>query len=140
MKPTVSGAAYACVNFPYAEAGKISLNTSGSLPQGASILLSDSYLDRATFLPENRNGAYAEHLKNIYAELTAEAAGEWNIEWNEANLTLTANGRTQTVSLGPWGRGFNHLSILFEGEGAQLGVSSFRMKGMGGGMKTGIEY
>lgn len=139
MKPTVSGVACAAVNFPYAAEGQISLKTQGMLPEGARILLSDSYLDRATFLPENRNGAYAEYLKGVYVELTPEKEGEWIIEWNEESLTLTAGEKTQTVSLESWKRGFNHLAILFEGEDQQLEITGFSMRGTGG-METGIEY
>ncbi len=139
MKPTVSGVAYACVNFPYAQQGKIALNTRGSLPAGAKILLSDSYLDRATFLPGNRNGAYAEYLKGVYVELTAETDGEWRMEWDARKLTLTSGGKQQSVSLENWNRGFNHLAVLFEGEEQALEITGFEMRGKGG-METGIEY
>ncbi|MBQ2955763.1 MAG: exo-alpha-sialidase [Clostridia bacterium] len=139
MKPTVSGVAYACVNFPYASEGTIRLTTGGALPEGTRILLADSYLDRATFLPENRNGGYAEYLKDIYASLAPEAAGEWTITWNKDSLTLTSGEKSRTVSLDKWGRGFNHLSVLFEGEDAELNITGFSMRGTGG-METGIEY
>ena len=38
-----------------------------------------------------------------------------------------------------WGRGFNHIILLFEGD-AVLDIDSFSMKAIQGGMKTGIEY
>ena len=139
MKPTVSGVAYATVNFPYAAEGQISLRTQGTLPAGARILLSDSYLDRATFLPENVSGAYAEYLKGVYVEAAPAAGGEWFIEWNEKELKLTSGGQTQTISLTQWGKGFNHLSVLFEGENEEMEITGFTMRGQGG-MKTGIEY
>ena len=139
MKPTVSGVAHATVNFPYAAEGRISIKTQGSLPDGTRILLSDSYLDRATFLPENVNGEYAEYLRGVYVEASPEAAGEWIIEWNEKSLTLTSGGKVQTVSMDAWGKGFNHLSILFEGAKEELEITGFSMRGQGG-MKTGIEY
>ena len=139
MKPTVSDVAYATVNFPYAAEGRISLKTQGSLPAGTRILLSDSYLDRATFLPENANGAYAEYLRDVYVEASPEATGEWTIEWNEQSLTIVSGGKTQTIPLDKWGRGFNHLSVLFEGEKEELEITGFSMRGQGG-MKTGIEY
>lgn len=139
MKPTVSGMAYACVNFPYAQQGRITLNTQGSLPAGTRILLSDSYLDRATFLPENRNGGYAEYLKGVYVEAEPSAAGEWSVEWNEKELTLTSGAKKQTVSLNQWNRGFNHLAVLFEGEEQALDIIGFSMRGTGS-METGIEY
>ena len=139
MKPTVSGVAHATVNFPYATEGCISLKTQGMLPEGTRLLLSDSYLDRATFLPENVNGEYAEYLRGVYVEASPEATGEWIIEWNEKSLALTSGGKTQTVSLDAWGKGFNHLSVLFEGEGQALEITGFAMSGKGG-MKTGIEY
>ncbi len=139
LRPTVSGVAYACVNFPYACRGRIVLHTRGTLPAGTSILLSDSYLDRATFLPENREGAYAEYLRDVYIGLEPSSAGEWIIEWDEDSLTLTSGGKTQTVSLDKWKRGFNHLAILFEGGHDLLEITGFSMQGSGG-MKTGIEY
>ena len=138
MKPTVSDVAYATVNFPYATEGCLTLKTQGKLPEGTRVLLSDSYLDRATFLPENVNGAYAEYLKGVYVEALPEADGEWAIEWNEKKLTLTSGGKTQTIPMDKWGKGFNHLSILFEGEGQALEITGFTMRGKGG-MKTGIE-
>jgi len=139
MKPTVSGVAYACVNFPYAQQGRIILNAQGSLPADTRILLSDSYLDRATFLPENRNGGYAEYLKGVYVEAELLAAGEWIIEWNEKELTLISGGKAQTVPLNQWSRGFNHLAVLFEGEEQALEITGFAMCGKGS-METGIEY
>ena len=139
MKPTVSGMACATVNFPYAQEGQISLKTQGSLPAGTRILLSDSYLDRSTFLPGNVDGAYAEYLKGVYVELEPSAGGEWAIEWNEKSLTLTSSGKAQTVSMDAWGKGFNHLTVLFEGEEQTLEITGFSMRGKGG-MKTGIEY
>lgn len=139
MKPTVSGTAYACVNFPYAEQGRISLKTQGALPAGTKILLSDSYLDRATFLPENVDGAYAEYLKGVYVEIEPAQSGEWLIGWNEQELKLTSGGQTQTVSLAQWNRGFNHLSVLFAGENEEMEITGFSMYGTGG-MRTGIEY
>ena len=139
MKPTVSGVACAAVNFPYAEQGCVSLKTQGTLPEGTKILLSDSYLDRATFLPENRSGEYAEYVKGVYVEAQPAASGEWLIEWKGKELTLTSGGQVQTVSLETWNRGFNHLSVLFEGENAAMEITGFSMRGTGG-MKTGIEY
>ena len=47
--------------------------------------------------------------------------------------------KTQPLPLKAWGRGFNHMILLFEGEG-ELDVRSFHMKALRSGMETGIEY
>ena len=85
------------------------------------------------------DNAYAEYLKGVYVELEPTAGGEWTIEWNEESLSLASGGKAQTISLGSWNRGFNHLAVLFEGEDTELNITGFSMRGTGG-MKTGIEY
>jgi len=140
MIPTAGGIAYANVNFPYATEGKISLTAEGALPSGTRILLSDCYLDRMTFLPEHRCSKYNDYIKNAFIELVPEASGQWDIQWNDIEITLTVGAQTQRVSLSDWSRGFNHLSILFEGTNAALQITTFDMEAIHIGMATGIEY
>lgn len=140
MAPTKDGVAYANVNFPYAQEGKISLTVEGDLPAGVKVLLADCYLDRLNFVPEKRNGKYAEIVGKPYVEIEPAASGAWEIAWNADELTLTSGGETRKVCLKDWARGFNHLSILFEGEGTALNVTKFDMQHIAGALETGIEY
>ena len=140
MKPTVGGVAYANVNFPYAAEGRITLTSDGVLPAGLRLLLSDCYLDRLTFLPEKRTGKYVDVIGKPYVEIEPSSSGTWQIAWNASELTLTSGGETRKVSLADWARGFNHLSILFEGEDTALNVTGFDMQCLRGGLETGIEY
>ena len=141
VRPTKDGVAYACVNFPYGVQGEINMTVEASaIPAGAKLLLSDCYLDRLTFLPEKRKDSHAEIIGKPYVEAELPGSGEWSITWDEDALTVTSAAGKQTISMKEWGRGFNHLTILFEGEGGEAFVRSFRMKAVRAGMKTGIEY
>lgn len=138
--PTKDGVAYACVNFPYASEGEISLSFSGAeMPDGLKLLLADCYLDRMTFLPEKRNGGHADVIGKPYVETELSPCGNWHITWNEEKLALTCGGKAKTVSLAEWNRGFNHMILLFNGNG-RLDISSFHMKAIRTGMKTGIVF
>ena len=140
LRPTKDGVAYACVNFPYAEEGEITLFAKqAEVPQGAKLLLSDSYLDRLTFLPEKRKGEYADIIGKPYVEAAMAVGGKWKISWNNEKLEVISVAGTETVSLREWGRGFNHMILLFESEG-ELDINVFHMKAIRTGMKTGIVY
>ena len=83
----------------------------------------------------------AKRAKRVYGiELVPEASGQWDIQWNDSEITLTVGAQTQRVSLSDWSRGFNHLSILFEGTNAALQIATFDMEAIHIGMATGIEY
>ncbi|MBR4428153.1 MAG: exo-alpha-sialidase [Clostridia bacterium] len=140
MRPTKSGVAYACVNFPYATEGEITVHAdrAGAL-KGAKLILSDCYLDRLTFLPEKLSNGHANVIGKPYVEAELPAGSDWQIAWNSGKLEVSSTGGAQTVSLAEWGRGFNHLILLFEGEG-ELNIRSFGMKALCAGMGTGIEY
>ena len=139
MKPTKEGVAYACVNFPYAEEGSIRLRVAGRPPKGARLLLADSYLDRLGFLP-SMQGDHAGALNGLFVELRPAEGGEWSLEWNRDRLLMTTAAGTSELSLKDWGRGFNHLILLFEGQDETLDVTGFEMKAAVEGLKTGIEY
>ena len=140
MRPTKGGVAYACVNFPYATEGEITVQTNQAvIPKGVKLILSDCYLDRLTFLPEKRNGDHAGVIGKPYVETELPASGDWCIAWNTEKLEVSSPGNTHSVSLTGWGRGFNHMILLFEGEG-ELDIRSFGMKAHCTGMQTGIEY
>ena len=139
LRPTKGNVAYACVNFPYAEEGEILLSAEGAIPAGAKLLLSDSYLDRLTFLPERRKNAHAGVIGKPYVEAELPEGGEWRVSWNGETMGIACGAKPRPVSLKEWGRGFNHMIILCEGEGELL-IRSFRMKSVRAGMKTGIEY
>lgn len=66
------------------------------------------------------------------------AGGNWRISWDKEKLTV-AGKETLTVPLHSWGRGFNHMILLFEGEG-RIDIRTFHMKAVKGGMETGISY
>jgi len=136
----MTGTSYACVNFPYAQEGRIRLRTSGTLPAGAKILLSDCYLDKATFLGQNRSAAFDEYLTDMYIGFSAGCSGAWEIEWNARSVTLRTECGTRRVPMGAVRGGFNHLSILLEDEAAELSVTDFDMCCISGDMETGIEY
>ncbi len=138
MTGDAHGIAYACVNFPYAQEGRITLHTEGSLPENTRILLSDCYLDRATFQSIEKDNARKPYVIDLFRALTPECGGTWNIEWTKDTITLRTEGGTQTVPAN--GRGFNHLSVLFEGADARLDITAFDMHRIGGDMETGIEY
>ncbi len=140
MRPTKGNVAYACVNFPYATEGEITVRANQAIiPKNAKLLLSDCYLDRLTFLPEKRDNDHASVIGKPYVETELPVGGDWHITWNMEKLEIVSNVSTQSVSLTGWGRGFNHMILLFEGEG-ELDIRSFRMMALRTGMQTGIEY
>lgn len=140
MRPTKDNVAYACVNFPYASEGEITVQTKQAvIPEGAKLILSDCYLDRLTFLPEKRNDDHANVIGKPYVETKLPAGGDWDITWDTGKLEISSSGDSQSISLAEWRRGFNHMILLFEGEG-ELDIRSFSMKAFCTGMETGIEY
>ena len=139
LKPTKENVAYACVNFPYAAEGEIAISAAeAAVPAGTKLLLADCCLDRLNFLPEKRNGSRADIALSSCVEAELPEGGSWRIAWNKEALTINGS-KTLAVSLGKWGRGFNHMILMFSGEG-ELNIRSFRMKALRSGMKTGIEY
>ena len=140
LTPTKDGVAYACVNFPYAEEGEITLSAREvNVPSGMKVLLSDSYPDRLTFLPEKRTGDYAQRSRELTVEAALPGLGPWKLTWNREKLTVTSGSESCDVSLTEWNRGFNHMILLFEGDG-EAHIGSFRMTATQSGLKTGIEY
>ncbi len=132
------GVAYACVNFPYAQEGRITLNAEGLLSENTKLILSDCYLDRATFLNIDHDEARRPYLIDLFTELTPTIGGRWDIEWTKDVITLRTEDGIQTIHAN--GRGFNHLGVLVKGENACLNITSFDMQRIGGDMATGIEY
>ena len=140
LKPGKGNIAYACVNFPYAVEGCITLTTARTaVPESAKLLLSDCYLDRLNFLPEKKQGGYADVVGKPYMEVPLHQGGEIRISWNGESLKITGGGREQTIPMTEWGRGFNHMIVMFEGEGT-VDIRSFRMTAIREGMPTGIVY
>lgn len=140
LHPTVDHTAYACVNFPYAGEGTVTLRTEGEVPASMRLLLSDCYIDRGTFLKNPVTEKYKDIIGKPYVELRPTVDGEWKICWDADRLTLTHEGGTQEVSLADWPHGFNHMMFLFEGETGSLRVTSFRMEAKQPFLNTGIEY
>ena len=130
--------AHAITNFPYAKKGSIKLAVSGILPQGTSILLSDCYLDRLNFIPENKNGAYKGVVGEPYTRLSPNAAGEWLIEWDETEIRLSVDGK-QIQTCRKNTDGFNHITVLFEKDG-ELRIGHFHAKAEISDWDTGIRY
>lgn len=130
--------AYACVNFPYAQQGSIIMQVNGQLPAEAKILLSDCYIDRATFRQKD-NSAYDEYVQDLYEEVVPTAGGRWEIRWDECSVTLLIDDQvcaeTQKMR-----SGFNHLAVLLKGADGKLDITHFEMQRMGGDLETGIEY
>ena len=139
LRPTKGGVAYACVNFPYATEGEITLSLKGPVPAGAKLLMSDCYLDRLTFLPEKRKDKYADIIGKPYVEAELSDSGEVRLAWNEDKFEITSRAGTRYISLKDLGRGFNHMILMFEGDG-DVEICAFHMKAIRTGMKTGIEY
>ena len=136
----LTGMSYACVNFPFAREGRIHLKMSGVIPQGTKILLSDCYLDKATFFQKNHNSSYDEYLTDLYVELTPPCVNALDIAWNEQEIRLQTNTTTQTILFPSDKRGFNHMGILLKTEDAMLNITQFDMWRVQGDMETGIEY
>ena len=140
LKPGKGNIAYACVNFPYAAEGVISLATAQKeVPGSARLLLSDCYLDRLNFLPEKKQDGYADVVGKPYVEVPLHHGGDIRISWDGKSLKVTDGGRERTIPMAEGGRGFNHMIVLFEGEG-NIDIRSFRMTAIREGMPTGIEY
>lgn len=139
MQPAVSGVAYACVNFPYAQEGRMTLATNGKLPANLRLILSDSYIDRATFISENIGGDYEEYLKDIYTEIYPNGGGDITVEWNENEITLTCGDSEKIRYVNAHGHGFNHIAVVYEGTDEKFEINGFDMSGKGS-MNTGIEY
>lgn len=140
LKATKDGVAYACVNFPYSTEGEIVLKSMHeNRPKGAKLIFADSYLDRMTFLPEKRNNGYSDEIKKLYIEAELPGGNEWKISWKEHSMRITGGVAESEIDLSKWGRGFNHMIALFEGDG-EMKLNAFTMKSFRGGMKTGIEY
>ncbi len=137
--PTVKDTAYACVNFPYARKGEIRINISGELPSNMRVILSDCYADRLTFIPRADGYNYKTALGEHLAELTPKSTGEWIIKWDSDKLCLEANGKSEVYRRNDTAEGFNHMMLVFEGQG-ELNISNFKMKAFETGMSTGIEY
>ena len=139
LQATKEGIGCACVNFPYAEEGEITLASDGlTAANGVKIMLADNYLDRLTFLPENQKKQQADTVKP-YVEAVLPCGKEWKFSWNTTALKITSGAETVTLSLNDWKRGFNHLILLSEGS-AKMDLNHFTMTVIRGGMKTGIEY
>ncbi len=140
LHPTADKTAYACVNFPYAGEGSVTLRVEGEVPGTMKLLLSDCYIDRGTFLHNPATEKYREIVGKPYVELHPSVAGEWKICWDKERLTLTDALGTKEVSLADWPHGFNHMIFLFEGEGQSLTVTSFHMQAKQPFLDTGITY
>ncbi len=139
LAPTVQDTAYACVNFPYAKSGEITLKAEGDIPDGVRILLADCYIDRATFVMDEKEYSYKAVLGEHFAELAPCAAGKWHIVWGKDDVTFTSGEKNERYSRKDKAKGFNHMILLFKAEG-EVKISDFRMKAYDTGLSTGIEY
>jgi len=138
MHPTDDGVAHAVTSFPYGTKGRITLQTSGDMPNGCRLLLSDCYLDRLNFMPNRRDAKYDGVVGKPYLELVPHESGTWEIEWDSSEVALTVNKKEKTV-LKNSTAGFNHIAVLFEDEG-ELTLNSFRAVSESPELVTGIEY
>ncbi len=139
LSPTVQDTAYACVNFPYAKSGEITLKAEGNIPDNMRILLSDCYLDRASFIMSEDEYSYESVLGAHFTEITPTASGEWHIAWDKEQVTLTTNASTECYARKDKTGGFNHVIVFFKDKGEVM-ISDFRMKAYETGLSTGIEY
>lgn len=130
--------AHAIVNFPYGTKGVIRVKTSGTMPEGTSILLSDCYLDRLNFTPENRTGRYRDVVGEPYTKLTPNSSGEWTIAWDENDVSLSV-GEHLVQKCEKKSDGFNHMTIMFENDG-ELAIECFSEHSELSDWNTGIEY
>lgn len=141
LRPTVGGLAYAVTDFPYATFGRATLSLSGTIPENAALIVSDSYLDRATFLPEHKTGNYADVVGKPYVEIPLPngCGGAVEIEWNADRIMMTCGNTVKEIPLSDWNRGFNQLAVTFTGEGA-VDITDFSVEAIAGAMETGIVY
>ena len=136
LRATEENAAHAIGNFPYAEKGSLTLQTAG-VEAKAKILLSNCYLDRATFLTNSRTAHYADLVGKPYIELHPANVGTWQITWDETVIRLYVNGALgeevpKTIP------GFNHVSVLVDA--GELHLSHFSSKAEKASLQTGISY
>ena len=138
MHPTDDNTAHAICNFPYGTRGRITLTTAGKMPHNCRILLSDCYLDRLNFMPNQCAEGYEDVIGTPYTALTPNDSGVWEIVWDESTITLCVNGKL--VQKQPkHTNGFNHLTVLFHGEG-ELALTTFSAHSDAMAWETGIEY
>ena len=129
-------AAHAIGNFPYAEEGSLILQTSGT-QANVKIMLSNCYLDRATFLQNSRTAHYADLVGKPYTELHPTGAGEWKITWDETMIRLYVDG-TLCEELPKTTPGFNHIGVLVDA--GELHLAHFSAKAEKASLQTGIIY
>lgn len=139
MYATEDNLAHAIVNFPFAVKGQITLNTEGELPENCRILLSDCYLDRLNFMPNRRAEGYDEVIGTPYLAISPNAVGCWNISWDDTSVTVSVNGEIVKCLSKNDSKGYNHLTVLFEGEGELL-LTHFAAHSEAMNWDTGIEY
>ena len=138
MHPTDDNTAHAICNFPYGTKGIIRLTTTGEMPYNCRVLLSDCYLDRLNFLPNQHAEEYEKVIGTPYTELKPNSAGVWEIKWDESNVTLCVNG-TVIQKQPKHTDGFNHVTVLFHDQG-ELALTAFSAHSDAMAWKTGIEY
>ena len=119
--------------------GQITLNTEGELPENCRILLSDCYLDRLNFMPNRRAEGYDEVIGTPYLAISPKAVGCWNISWDDTSVTVSVNGEIVKCLSKNDSKGYNHLTVLFEGEGELL-LTHFAAHSEAMNWDTGIEY
>lgn len=129
-------AAHAIGNFPYAEEGSLILQTSGA-QANVKIMLSNCYLDRATFLKNSRTAHYADLVGKPYIELHPTGMGEWKITWDETMIRLYVDGALceEVPKTTP---GFNHVGVLVDA--GELHLAHFSAKAEKASLQTGIIY
>ena len=138
MRPTDDNTAHAICNFPYGTKGSITLTTAGEMPHNCRVLLSDCYLDRLNFMPNEHAEGYEEVIGTPYTELKPNVTGIWEIKWDESTVTLCVNG-TVIQKQSKHTDGFNHITVLFHDEG-ELALTAFSAHSDAMAWETGIEY
>ena len=138
LSPTIDGVAHAIASFPYGTTGKITLATEGKLNSNTRILLSECYFDRLNFLKDRRAKGYEDVVGEPYNELKPTEIGTWEILWDDTEITLYCGGK-KVDSFKKKCDGFNHITIMFEGDGA-ITVKDAKSVITSNRLNTGIVY
>jgi hypothetical protein len=157
IRPHDAGPGYAMTNFPFGQAGTLSLDYQTDVDfTEARLILADHYLDRATFLVNEANQPYQAYLETQYLALPlsasraeaalpvrADSTGLLTLTWDVADsvLTLTNGQESLELPIPPDFSGFNHLGVVVpESAGGCFAVHGCSVWISRPGLATGISF
>lgn len=158
VKATEDEIGYAMLNFPYGREGRIRLSfKAGADFREAKLILTDTYLDKASFEKSEMLDKYNEIVKDSFIEISiladdsimdGFAAGKDNtgvldISWDaEKGTVLTGcNGKVKEEKIPRNFGGFNYAGIILPyGKGQEFMIKGIKEKSVKAWKVTGIEY